>query len=249
MNQALKDDKAKLRYDLVPAVELEGMVKILTFGSVKYGPNNWQEADAEFVQRVIAANMRHEAEIRKGHLYDEESGELHAYHMMCNSLFLAWYANNRPELFPQKNSITANYAGSHHSDHVNTRHISSEELDLWIRLLVEDLQVQFEARSFDCVLYIPQGGVVPAVKVAELLNLPVFSINDKVDRRVYKRPLVVDDINDTGKTLNTLAVSDAVYATVVKRHSSECNFAWYGHLEKSDDYLIFPWEHENVENN
>lgn len=252
MNQALKDDKEKLRYELVPPVELEGMVKILTFGSIKYGPNNWQEADKAFVDRVLAANMRHEAEIRKGNLVDEESGELHAYHMMCNSLFLAWYGNNKPELF--KDGPTVKYAGSSASDHKSTHLVSWHELDLWIGDLVTVLNKMVDTEKFECVVYVPRGGKQPAKKVASKLGLPCYSIKEPEWKTKHTNVLLVDDINDTGNTLWELkdqapAGIDFTFATVVRRHSSTCNFAIFGHLEESDAYLIFPWEVNDVENN
>lgn len=248
MCQALKDDKHKLRYDLVPPVELEGMVKVLTFGSIKYGPNNWQEADKAFVDRVLAANMRHEAEIRKGNLIDEESGELHAYHMMCNSMFLAWYSNNKPSLL--KDSPTSKYAGSSATDHEHTRIVSWDQLDGWITNLSTLIKQQFEENTFECIVYVPRGGRVPGEELGKKLKLPVYSIKEAYWKENYTSVLVIDDINDTGETLWRLMEEapdgiNLTFATVVKRHDSVCSFAWFGHLENSNDYLIFPWEGVN----
>ena len=38
-----KFDGDKLRYDLIPPLALEEMVKVLTFGAQKYEPDNWQK--------------------------------------------------------------------------------------------------------------------------------------------------------------------------------------------------------------
>lgn len=86
-----KYDKGKLRMDLIPPEALEGMAKILTMGAEKYGPNNWQGLE-NFEERYSGALMRHLNEMRKGELVDDESGEPHAYHVLCNAAFLAWKA-------------------------------------------------------------------------------------------------------------------------------------------------------------
>jgi hypothetical protein len=85
-----KFDDNKLRYDLVPPIALEGIVKVLTHGAVKYAPNNWQLVpDAK--ARYTAALMRHLEAWRKGELVDPDSGLPHMAHIGCNAMFLAWF--------------------------------------------------------------------------------------------------------------------------------------------------------------
>ena len=43
-----KDDDGKLRYDLIPPLALEEVVRVLTFGAEKYGPNNWRAVKGLF---------------------------------------------------------------------------------------------------------------------------------------------------------------------------------------------------------
>jgi hypothetical protein len=89
----LKYDEAKLRWDLLDLDLVEEVVKILTFGANKYGPNNWQKVeDAE--ERYYAALMRHLTEYRKGNSIDEESGLSHLSHLLCNAIFLLWFEKN-----------------------------------------------------------------------------------------------------------------------------------------------------------
>lgn len=86
----LKYDEAKLRWDLLDLALVEEVVKILTFGANKYGPNNWQKVEnAE--ERYYAALMRHLTEYRKGNNIDEESGLSHLSHLLCNAIFLLWF--------------------------------------------------------------------------------------------------------------------------------------------------------------
>ncbi len=73
--QGRKFDGGKLRYDLVPVLAFEDMVKGLTFGVTKYDDNNWRVVP-EGRKRYLAAAMRHIQEYRKGNLWDHEQ-EIH----------------------------------------------------------------------------------------------------------------------------------------------------------------------------
>lgn len=88
--QGLKFDHEKLRWDLIPMECVEEIVKVLTMGSVKYGPNNWQLVeDAE--ERYYAALLRHLSAWRQGEHKDPESGLSHMSHVLCNAIFLSWF--------------------------------------------------------------------------------------------------------------------------------------------------------------
>ncbi len=84
-----KDDTGKLRWDLLPVEPLEDLVEVITYGSQKYGPNNWQ-AVPNGKDRYYAAAMRHIMAWRAGDKRDEESGLLHLSHAMCCLVFLSW---------------------------------------------------------------------------------------------------------------------------------------------------------------
>jgi hypothetical protein len=79
----------KLRWDLLPWREVEKVVKILTFGAMKYADNNWQYVP-EREKRYFAAAMRHLVAWKQGEINDKESGENHLSHALCCILFLLW---------------------------------------------------------------------------------------------------------------------------------------------------------------
>ena len=89
MGPGLKYDTGKLRWDLLPMECIEDVVKILSFGSTKYGDNNWQNV-TPFEERYFAALMRHIVSWRNGEKIDPESGLSHLAHAMCNIVFLSW---------------------------------------------------------------------------------------------------------------------------------------------------------------
>ncbi len=90
MDTGRKDDSDKLRWDLLPVKATKEIVKVLSIGSKKYGPNNWKlvmqgEGGKE---RYFAALMRHLMAWKDGEIYDPESGIHHLAHAACNALFL-----------------------------------------------------------------------------------------------------------------------------------------------------------------
>lgn len=90
-----KDDKDKARWDLVPFDEMTDVVDVLTFGAVKYSPDNWKRVP-EARCRYIAAAFRHLVARARGEIIDPESGKPHTAHAVCCLLFLAWF-DRHPE--------------------------------------------------------------------------------------------------------------------------------------------------------
>lgn len=82
-----KFDGDKLRYDLIPPLAQEEMVKVLTFGAQKYAPDNWQLVP-DSKRRYFAAMERHVWAWKKGEQVDPESGIHHLAHAMCCLAFL-----------------------------------------------------------------------------------------------------------------------------------------------------------------
>jgi hypothetical protein len=87
LGEGKKYDSEKDRWDLLNLEDLEGVVKILTFGAKKYSPNNWQMVE-NGVERYYAALLRHLVAWRKGEYLDSESGLPHVDHAFCNMYFL-----------------------------------------------------------------------------------------------------------------------------------------------------------------
>jgi hypothetical protein len=81
----VKYDSNKPRYDLVCPRAFEEFVKVLTFGAVKYSPDNWKLVEPD---RFISALYRHVEAYRKGEACDPETEFHHLGHAMCNLMFL-----------------------------------------------------------------------------------------------------------------------------------------------------------------
>jgi hypothetical protein len=85
--KGLKFDNDKPRWDLLPLKPIEDIVKVLTFGAKKYGPDNWRQVE-NAKDRYFAALMRHLVAWRAGEKIDSESSMPHIAHALCNLVFL-----------------------------------------------------------------------------------------------------------------------------------------------------------------
>jgi len=88
VEQFMKFDGDKLRYDLVPPSAVKALAEALTFGARKYKPNNWRNVPQEELNRYVAAAMRHFEAHRSGEYFDTDSGLPHLAHCLTNIAFL-----------------------------------------------------------------------------------------------------------------------------------------------------------------
>ena len=99
--EATKFDDNKLDWTLVPYDALEEVVRVLSFGAVKYnekgrGPStwNWSKGTGLGKWRTLAAILRHLTAYLKGEVYDPETKLNHMAHVCCGALFLLSYHKN-----------------------------------------------------------------------------------------------------------------------------------------------------------
>jgi len=92
----LKYDSGKPRMELLPAVALEEIAAVLTFGANKYQAHNWQKGIA--YSRLLGATFRHLCAFLRGEDRDPESGLSHLAHAGCCVVFLLWMNRYRQDL-------------------------------------------------------------------------------------------------------------------------------------------------------
>jgi len=89
---AVKDDKEKPRYDLIPPEAMETLAEVLTYGAKKYEPHNWRKG-FEW-SRLYAALLRHLGAFWGGEDTDPESGLPHLSHALACVVFLSVHQTN-----------------------------------------------------------------------------------------------------------------------------------------------------------
>jgi|TARA_B110000908_G_C10256827_1_gene456170 hypoxanthine phosphoribosyltransferase len=121
--------------------------------------------------------------------------------------------------------------------------------------------------KFDTIVALGRGGLIPGAILSyklDVKNLQNLGINTRqedgqyVETLIYQRPtitgnvLVVDDINDSGKTfeaVNSLIkseypdIGELLYCSLTTRYNTnfnENNIS--GKIINTSDWLVFPWD-------
>lgn len=144
--QGRKYDGGKLRYDLIPVLALEEMVKGLTYGTIKYDDNNWIKVP-NGRKRYLAAALRHIQEYRKGNLWDEEQNIHHLSAAMNNLSFivekdLQGWEDTVETVFETEEDFFEH--GKEIAKELDAKDISQEELEEYVTTLPEQKQIQCE---------------------------------------------------------------------------------------------------------
>ena len=95
-------------------------------------------------------------------------------------------------------------------------------------------KIPFEVPLVDSIYGIPRGGLIPAVMLSHKLGLPMVET-------IGKNTLVVDDMTDSGVTMNEMP---GQWTAVLfhKPHTSVFTPNIYSKLHEGDEWLVFPWE-------
>lgn len=85
-DEAVKYDEGKPRYDLIPAIGLDYVAQVMTYGATKYGERNWEKGLEP--GRLFAALMRHSWAWMRGEIDDPESKLPHLAHAAASVMML-----------------------------------------------------------------------------------------------------------------------------------------------------------------
>jgi len=131
--------------------------------------------------------------------------------------------------------------------------------------LVSSIASQIGQNEPEAIVGLTRGGLVPAVQLSHMYNAKLYCLNislrdgkcssESFDwRRLekYNRILVVDDINDSGNTLEavykqcyTKEIQKPTFVTLLSKDSSKFDIdvaGEYINKDKENDWIVFPWE-------
>lgn len=86
-NNSNKDDKEKVRLELIDPNFILGIGDVLTFGAKKYTDREWTSIEDKH-NRNYASLLRHVMAWRTGEKEDKESGKSHLLHAAYNCMVL-----------------------------------------------------------------------------------------------------------------------------------------------------------------
>ena len=144
---------------------------------------------------------------------------------------------------------------------MNKLPVAWETIDRYVDSILD----QIKDKKIDTVLGIARGGVIPATIIAYRLdnsNLQQLGVRtrDVPATQFYGAPtllgniLVVDDINDSGRTFDEVdrylkyhfdhgEIKEVIFCACSKRFDTKFKDGIYGSIiESADDWLVYPWE-------
>ena len=112
-----------------------------------------------------------------------------------------------------------------------------EQFDSDIRQIIRIIRFMQESkgRKFDGVWGPPRGGLISAVMLSHALDIPLLI-------KPTSNTLIVDDIADTGKTLDQYKGKNFIVTSFYHKQSIVIPDIWI--REKKNEWIVFPWECE-----
>tara|TARA_X000000368_G_scaffold144622_1_gene113993 strand:- start:371 stop:805 length:435 start_codon:yes stop_codon:yes gene_type:complete len=136
--------------------------------------------------------------------------------------------------------------------------ISVDEIKYALKEIVK--QIDISGFNPEIIVSINRGGCIPGVYLSHFLNKPhkmvdIKSIdNQKISvntLKKFKSALIIDDINDTGKTFSIVKETfdntnaDIRYAALINNISSKTKIEYHGQIinkKENQIWYVFPWE-------
>ena len=87
----------------------------------------------------------------------------------------------------------------------------------------------------------PRGGLIPAVYLSHELGVPLIVKPEKIN----KHTLIVDDIYDTGRTMDRITKAHKYFAVCVLWYNGDTKgklLVQYKNIKVENQWIIFPWE-------
>lgn len=92
---------------------------------------------------------------------------------------------------------------------------------------------------------VPRGGLIPATILSHIMGIPLLTDEDEAKEAMHygAQVLVVDDINDTGKTMSEWRLwTFAQKVSLFERKGTTCQSDWAGEVIEHNGWLLMPWE-------
>jgi len=117
-------------------------------------------------------------------------------------------------------------------------YVSWSEVEILVDILCKEIKKNIP--WVENIKGLPRGGLIPTVMISHNLDLPMLG---NIEGR-NENTLIIDDIADSGKTLEEYNGWDTAVLHY-KPHTSSVIPTVYANEWKSDDWIVYPWERED----
>lgn len=114
----------------------------------------------------------------------------------------------------------------------------------WVDEQINKIGDKLEGIDLEFVAGIPRGGLIPAVMMSHAFGIKYISYSSAkmLPGDLRNKTLVVDDISDTGETMEEASKLKFITATLSIRTGTKTLPYYFGELINDDRWLVFPWE-------
>ena len=114
----------------------------------------------------------------------------------------------------------------------------------WVDEQINKIGDKLEGLNLEFVSGIPRGGLIPAVMMSHAFNIKYISYSSAkmLPLELREKTLVIDDISDTGITLEEANDLKFILASLCIRSGTKTVPRFIGEIISDDRWLVFPWE-------
>ena len=107
----------------------------------------------------------------------------------------------------------------------------------------------FIDREIKAIYGIPKGGLILAVKLSYILDVPLFlSLNEANKKFKQNEILIVDDISDSGSTFHSIKqITNYKTASLFVKETTKFIPTYYCKTCTKDEWIVFCWENDDSE--
>ena len=131
---------------------------------------------------------------------------------------------------------------------------SWEEVESLTRIVAD--KIRKSNKTYDAILGITNGGIVPARLMARELNIDYIQLVPVRNKKLYKQEmpllfkdkkyLIIDEIYDTGNTFSkvydAVRMFDCDFAFLMSRYEHNSRGTYIGKVLNHNKWIVFPWE-------
>ena len=123
---------------------------------------------------------------------------------------------------------------------MNKRFLEWGDIEIAIERLATNIKIS--KKKIGSIRGLVRGGLIPAVMLSHKLNIPFMDEDNDSDGYI----LIVDDICDTGQTLEYYTKYQYILTATLHYKTSaivEPDFWWK--IAPTDEWIVYPWEEKD----
>ena len=109
---------------------------------------------------------------------------------------------------------------------------------------IDMVNIVLKEKEIQYVTGIPRGGLIPAIIISHKFNIPFIDFKDALKQN-DPNILLVDDIADSGVTVEKYRVTNLTIGTLILRHNCPHKPDYWGKIMPNDSWVVYPWEAKN----